>query len=160
MNEIRKNFTPSLGKDYGRVLLKAQKPLFEERLAELREKLEEFQTEVKSKLQDHLNSSREEIIKYYLLRVIENPPDAMRGQLLTDAPSEEDGRRFLNRVLDPVFPSAQSPVKNMELEHTYKDVTFETLNKPNFLSQIQRALPDVNWKKAYEEFLAAGEKQG
>jgi hypothetical protein len=40
LNELRKNFTPSLGKDHGRVLLKAQKPLFEKRLAELRAKLE------------------------------------------------------------------------------------------------------------------------
>src|SRR5947208_1685269 len=29
LNEIRKNFTPSIGKEHGRVLLKAKKPLFE-----------------------------------------------------------------------------------------------------------------------------------
>jgi hypothetical protein len=42
----------------------------------------------------------------------------------------------------------------------YKDVTFETLNKPDFLSLIQKAFPAVNWDKAYEEFRAAGEKTG
>jgi hypothetical protein len=57
LNDIRKNFTPSLGKDHGRVLLKAQKPLFEQRLAELRSKLQEFQREVKAKLQETLDRS-------------------------------------------------------------------------------------------------------
>ena len=33
MNEIRKNFTASLGKDHGRVVLKAAKPHLDERLA-------------------------------------------------------------------------------------------------------------------------------
>ena len=41
----------------------------------------------------------------------------------------------------------------------YKDVTFETLNKSDFLSLILEAFPAVNWEKAYEDFLAAGEKK-
>jgi hypothetical protein len=42
--------------------------------------------------------------------------------------------------------------------HTYKDVTFETLNREDFLPLIQEAFPAVNWEKAYEEFRAAAEK--
>jgi hypothetical protein len=42
LNKIRDNFTHSLGKDHGRALLKAKKPLFEQRLAELRTKLEKL----------------------------------------------------------------------------------------------------------------------
>lgn len=160
LNEIRKNFAPSLGKDHGRVLLKAQKPLLEKRLAELREKLEKFQAEVGEKLQEHLDASREEIINYYLPGVIENPPDAFSGQLLSDKPADEDGRRWLELQLDDVFPKAENLIQKMELEQTYKDVTFETLNKPDFLSLIQKAFPAVNWEKAYEEFRAAGEKTG
>jgi hypothetical protein len=159
LNDIRKNFTPSLGKDHGRVLLKAWKPLFEKRLAAVRAKLETFQAEVKEKLQEHLDSSREEIIKYYLPRVIEASPDAFAGQLLTDTPTEEDGRRWLGLQLDGVFPKAEDLIKKMELEQTYKDVTFETLNKPDFLSLIQNAFPAVNWEKAYKEFRAAGQKK-
>ena len=40
-----------------------------------------------------------------------------------------------------------------------KDVTFETLNRQDFLDAIQEAFPRVNWEKAYEEFRAAGEKE-
>jgi len=159
LKEIRKNFTPSLGKDHGRVLLKAQKPLFEKRLSELRTKLEQFRSEVRSKLQEKLDSSRDEIINYYVPRVVENPPDAFAGQLLTETPTEDDARRWLGLQLDRVFPKAEQLIQKIELEQTYKDVTFETLNKPDFLSLIKVALPGVNWERAYEEYRAAGEKK-
>jgi hypothetical protein len=47
----------------------------------------------------------------------------------------------------------------MELEQTYKDVTFETLNKPDALSFIKAAFLAVDWDRAYEEYRAAGEKK-
>lgn len=40
LNEIRKNLTRSLGKEYGRVVLKNTKPMLERRIGELRKKLE------------------------------------------------------------------------------------------------------------------------
>ena len=46
----------------------------------------------------------------------------------------------------------------MELDQTYKDVTFETLNRDNFLPLVKEAFPNVDWEKAYAEFRAAGEK--
>jgi hypothetical protein len=160
LNEIRKNFTPSLGKDHSRVLLKAQKPLFEKRLAELRAKLGKFQSDVRAKLQERLDSSRDEIVEYYVPRVVANPPDAFAGQLLTEKPTEDDARRWLSLQLDRVFPKAEQLIQKMELEQTYKDVTFETLNKPDFLSLIKVAFPTVDWDRAYEEYRAAGEKRG
>lgn len=160
LNEMRKNFTPSLGKDHGRVLLKAQKPLFEKRLAELRAKLEKFQSDVRTKLQEKLDSSRNEIVKYYVPRVVANPPDAFAGQLLTEKPTEDDARRWLGVQLERVFPKAEQLIQKMELEQTYKDVTFETLNKPDFLSFIKDAFPAVDWDRAYEEYRAAGETMG
>jgi hypothetical protein len=39
LNDIRKNFTPSLGKDHGRVVLKAAKPHLEKRLVQFRKEL-------------------------------------------------------------------------------------------------------------------------
>jgi hypothetical protein len=140
-------------------LLKAQKPLFEKRLAEVRAELEKFQADIKERLQKDLDASREEVVNYYLRRVIENPPDALSGQLLRERPSEDDARRWLRFQLDGIFPKAEDLIKKMELAQTYKDVTFETLNRKDFLPQIQDAFPAVNWEAAYEEFRAAGEKQ-
>lgn len=157
LKEIRDNFTPSLGKDHGRVLLKAQKPLFEQRLDELRAKLIEFQNKVKAKLQASLDASRDEIIAYYVPAALANPPDKLRGQLFTPEATPEVAHRWLRQQLENCIPRADDLIKKMELEQTYKDVTFETLNRPDFLKSLQKAFPAVDWDKAYGEFQAAGE---
>lgn len=157
LKEIRDNFTPSLGRDHGRVLLKRKKPLFEQRLEELRAKLKEFQAKVKQDLQVSLDASRDEIVAYYIPAVLANPPDRFLGQLVTDKPTAEDAGRWLRQELENVIPTADALIKKMELEQTYKDVTFETLNKPDFLQSLRKAFPAVDWDKAYSEFQAAGE---
>jgi len=39
-----------------------------------------------------------------------------------------------------------------------RDVTFETLNRPDFIDAVKKAFPDQNWDKVYNEIRAAGEK--
>lgn len=157
LNEIRKNFTPSLGKDHGRVVLKAAKPHLVKRLAEFRAKLVAHQKAVAAGLQTHLDESRKQIIDYYLPRAVDTPPDALFGQSLSGEPLEDDARYWLKEELDNVFPTAESLVQEMKLNERFKDVTFETLNRKDFLESVKAAFPKVDWDKAYEEFRAAGE---
>ncbi len=157
LNEIRKNFTPSLGKDHGRVVLKSAKPHLENRLATFKANLEAHQKTVADELQGQLDASRKQIIDYYLQRVIDNPPDAMLGQLLHEKPTEEDARLWLDAELDRVFPEADALIQKMQLDVRYKDVTFETLNREDFLESVKAAFPRVDWDKTYAEFRAAGE---
>ncbi|MBF0472056.1 MAG: hypothetical protein HQL48_11875, partial [Gammaproteobacteria bacterium] len=96
LNEIRKNFTPSLGKDHGRVVLKSAKPFLLERLEEFRKKLEAHQQQVGAELQKHLDESRQAIIDYYLDRVIDAPPDELLGQLLSGEVNESVACEWLN----------------------------------------------------------------
>ena len=159
LNEIRKNFTPSLGKDHGRVVLKAVKPHLVDRLTAFRLKLEAHQKAVEGELQKHLDTSREQIVAYYLPRVMEAKPDAVRGQSLNGEVSEMAAERWLTGQLDRVFPSAESLIQEMKLEERYKDVTFETLNREDFLDSVKDAFPDVDWAKAYSEFKAAGQSE-
>ena len=159
LNEIRKNFTPSLGKDHGRVVLKAVKPHLVDRLTAFRLKLEAHQKSVAEDLHKHLDTSREQIVAYYLPRVIEAKPDAVRGQSLNGEVSEMAAERWLTGQLDRVFPSAESLIQEMKLEERYKDVTFETLNRKDFLDSVKDAFPDVDWAKAYSEFKAAGQSE-
>jgi len=161
LNEIRKNFTPSLGKDHGRVVSKAQKPLLETRLEEFRAKLDKHQKSVEVALQEKLDDSRNQIVDYYLARVVESPPDALLGQLMIAWPAEIDAKRWLQSELKRVFPTVDSLISEMKLEVRFKDVTFETLNRTDFLKSVKDAFKDstVNWDKAYEEFKAAGESQ-
>ncbi|MDD2611032.1 MAG: hypothetical protein PHX60_15370 [Giesbergeria sp.] len=157
LNEIRKNFTPSLGKDHGRVVLKAAKPHLVKRLDELGQKLKEHQAAVAAELQEHLDASRQQIVDYYLPTVKANPPDSLRGGLLAENPSDEDAKVWLETELNRVLPTAESMIQEMKLEARYKDVTFETLNEEGFLESVKAAFPRVNWDKAYKNFKAAGE---
>lgn len=157
LNEIRKNFTPSLGKDHGRVVLKAAKPYLVARLTEFRTKLEAHQKAVEADLQKHLDTSREQIVAYYLARVIEAKPDALIGQSLNGEISEAAAKKWLHGELDKVFPRAESLIQEMRLDERYKDVTFETLNREDFLESVKDAFPNVDWDKAYSEFKAAGQ---
>ena len=159
LNEIRKNFTPSLGKDHGRVVLKAAKPHLVERLTEFRTKLEAHQKAVEADLQKHLDTSREQIVAYYQARVIEAKPDALLGQSLNGLISEVAASRWLNGELVKVFPSAKTLIQEMKLDERYKDVTFETLNRKDFLESVKDAFPNVDWDKAYSEFKAAGQSE-
>jgi hypothetical protein len=155
LNEIRKNFTPSV-QGHGRVVLKAAKPLLNLRLIELKEKLKTHKQTVASELQKQLNESRKQIVEYYLPIVSANPPDGLRGQL-TRAPNDEDSGFWLNSILREVFPTAHDLIDKMQLNEYYRDVTYETLNKPDFLDGVKKAFPHVNWDRAYNEFRAAGE---
>jgi hypothetical protein len=158
LNELRKNFTPSLGKHHGRVVLKKAKPHLEKGLANFRKKLTEHQDKVEKELQGQLDESRRQVVDYYLRRVADNPPDAMRGQFLQF--SDDEARAWLNGELDRVFPKADALIQKMQLDVHYKDVTFETLNQKTFLSAVKEAFPRIDWEKAYKEFRAAGEKDG
>ena len=159
LNLIRKNLTRSLGGSE-RVVLKAAKPVLVERLIALRKKLEEHKKTVEEQLQEHLDASRKQIVDYYIPRVLDNPPDAMLGQLLSGKPLKEDAQLWLEAELDQVFPSAESLILEMKLEERYKDVTFETLSRDDFLGAVKAAFDKVDWDKAYNEFMAAGEKPG
>lgn len=160
LNEIRKNFTPSLGKGHGRVVLKSAKPCLEQRLETFRANLDAHQKEVQKELQNKLDESRKQIVDYYLQRVIDNPPDALLGKLTSPPPGEKDARLWLNTELDRVFPKADALVQKMQLNVSYKDVTFDTLKHPDFIKLVKAAFPPVDWGKVYEEFRAAGEVAG
>jgi len=155
LNLIRKNFTPSLGKDHGRVVLKAAKPRLIERLGELRKKLEEHQKQVESKLQAKLDESKKQVVDYYLPLATASLPDALVGSLLKV--TDEDIKLWIEGELSAVFPKAEDLIRKMTLEERYKDVTFETLNRPDFLDSVRAAFPKIDWDKAYMEFKAAGE---
>ena len=157
LNELRKNFTPSLGKDHGRVVLKNAKPVLMDRINELRKKLEAHQAKVEKELQERLDNSKSQVIDYYLPIARDKPPDALVGQSLFGSPDDDAIRTWLERELDKVFPAAEEIAGKMKLEDRYKDVTFETLNEPDFLEAVKQAFPLVDWDKAYSEFQAAGE---
>jgi hypothetical protein len=157
LNDIRNDLTRSLGKDHGRVVLKSAKPKLTQRLDELRRKLQKHQAQVAKDLQQQLDHSRDQLVEVYFPLAKAQPPDALIGQSLVGKPTDQEIRDWLARELAKVFPRPEEVLSKMLLEVRYKDVTFETLNRPDFMGSLERAYPNVNWHKPYAEFKAAGE---
>lgn len=151
---IRKDFTRSLGKMHGRVVLKSAKPHLEERFSEFRKNLEQHQSKVEAKLQATLDESVSQIVGLYIPAVLAAPPDSMRGSYQTV--DEASARNWLNFELSRVIPKASALIQRMSLDVRYMDVTFETLNRDDFLESLQAAYPTIAWDGAHEEFRAAG----
>jgi hypothetical protein len=114
---------------------------------------------VKADLQKELDRSRKEVVDYYFPLARANPPDALLGQLLTQSPTDDDIRKWLDDELNKTFPTAEELIKDMRLDLRLKDVTFETLNQPDFLQSLKTAYPRVDWEKPYGEFQAMGERE-
>ncbi len=157
LNEIRKVFTPSLGRDHGRVVLKVAKPRLLERLALLRTRLEAHQKRVATELQAKLDQSKKQVVDYYLPLVRANPPDVLLGSIF--AVTDDAITQWIEDELAAVFPKAEELIHKMTLEDRYKDVTFETLNRPDFLESVKTAFPRIDWDKPFNEFKAAGEPE-
>ena len=155
LREIRDNLTRSLGKKHGRIIRKATLPKLEERLAQMHTKITEHQKTIKKDLEATLAESKSLVVDYYLPIVVQSPPDELFG--IFGDPTESDMRSWLESKLSNIFPTPDILVNNMKLEVNYKDVTFKTLNRDDFLESIKLAYPGVNWEKTYEEFRAAGE---
>ena len=154
LNELRNHFTRVI--DGERLMLKAQEETFKERLKTFDASLKAYREQVEAKLGGDLENSLAAIVSYYLPIVMENPPDAMMGQLpLFD---REHAKRWLEHELRQKFPNPEKLLSHMNLEVRYKDLTFQSLNKEGFLEKVQQAFPAGNWDKAYSEFLALGEK--
>jgi hypothetical protein len=152
VKELRENFTPSIGGG-DNIILKSQKPRFEERVEAIRTELAAYQAKVAASIEAELTKSKEAIINYYEPIARQNPPDAAHGLFGSDV------RAWLKHELQREFPSAESLVSKMALDVEYKDVTYETLQSPKFLNAVRKAIPWDGWDKAHEEYRAAGETE-
>ena len=155
---IRENFTRTLGKKHGRVMLKSNKDRFSQEINALRTKLAEHAVKVENELQNAIDESIAKIANYYLPIIKADPPQNMIGGMGDIGDNNQPIINWIIRQLEKAFPKVESMVKKMELSVIYKDVTFENLNDDEFSEAIEKAYPDVNWDKAYNERIAAAGK--
>jgi len=153
LTKLRRDFTPSLGKKFGRMILKSSKDDFNKRICDLRNDLTAHQENVKALLQEHLDNSLRAIVEHFAPIAERSHPDAMTGRF------GQDAKGWLHHELMAVFPSATVLVQKMSLECYYKDVTFEDLQDEDFLDAVRKAFPSGDWDKAHDEIGAASGKE-
>lgn len=155
LDAIRDDFTKALGKPWGRVLLRAKRPLFDKRIDEFKEKLGEHKKSVKERLANILEHSREQLIEYFLPLVERTPPDGLLGQITTPKPNKDQIRTWLENELSHVFPTPSDLIAEMILDVQFRDVTYETLKEDGFAAKLRESYPHVEWDKPFTEFDAA-----
>lgn len=154
LKEIRDKFTSSLGKDRGKVLLVRNKALFVKKVNELEAKLTIHGNEVKANLQQSIDDSKKAIVDIYIPILKANHLEDMQVELGLD-PNDEVIRMWVSEQLNGVFPCAEELIKKMELRYDFKDLTYETLNKKEFIDNVKKAFKYEDWDKAYEESITA-----
>lgn len=112
---------------------------------------------METRLQANLDKAMKQVVGHFVPLVQANPPDALLGGMFNGSTDKAAIRSWIEEVIRRVFPAAKDLSHTMVLEERYKDVTFEMLNRPEFLESVQRAFPLINWDKACNEFKAAGE---
>lgn len=158
LKEIRKNFTRSLGDDKGRVLLISRKKDIEDRLNVLRKKLEDHKTAIKNNLEKTIAKAIDQVSNYYLPFIKINPPDKMKGNFAEENIPDEKILDWIKSEINKKCPNIEHIIDAMSLEVQYKDITYETLNKTDFIKTIKDAFPRIDWEALYNEFTAAGEQ--
>lgn len=160
LKKIRDNFTPSLGEPWGRVILKSVRKVFDERIDEFKEKVEQYRNKVKANLEQYLKKSKEQIIEHYYPLVKKYPPDAIIGKTLFSAHDQEKIlKNWLDKELEKSFPKLDELVTDIKLDVQFRDVTYETLNEDGFSQALRNAYPEINWDRPFNEFNAAKEKK-
>jgi hypothetical protein len=154
LKEIRDKFTSSLGKDRGRVLLVRNKERFLKKIEELNKKLTGHGKAVQQNLQKSIDDSKEAIVNIYVPILKASHLEDMVIEL-GESPSDDTIRTWVTEQLNGVFPCAEELIKKMELRYDFKDLTYETLNKKEFITYVKKAFKYENWDKAYEESIAA-----
>lgn len=159
LEQIRKTYTRTLGKPWGRMMLKSSRTELDRRIGELRDKVEEFGERVKALLAEEIDRSVEQLVEVFHPVVVRNPPESLRAGILDLKPTSEQATRWLTRVLRKAFPSPDQITREMRLECIYKDVTYESLNHEGLQEALETVYPDVEWNKPFREFNAAREQE-
>ncbi len=157
VKELREQ-TRSLGKPWGRVLLRSKRPLFDKSVSVIRDKLAEHKKNVQEKLKEVLDDSRNRLIQHFRPLVQKTPPTNLLAQITNDAPTDEQIDMWLDQELDRTFPKAEDLMSEMSLDVQFRDVTYETLNQDGFAEKLRQAYPMVDWDKPFTEFDAAMER--
>ncbi len=158
INQLR-DLTKSLGKPWGRVLLRSTRNRFDKRVLEILAKLEEHKKTVEAKLADVLADSRKRLIEHFSGLVKAKPPDELLSQITNDPPTDDQINAWLDRELDKTFPQPSDLMSDMSLDVQFRDVTYETLHQPGFGEKLRESFPLVDWDKPFEEFDAARERE-
>jgi hypothetical protein len=146
-----------LGKRYGTVILRKERQVFDNKVAEIQNELKQLSVAVEVELTKEIKNSREKLIEMLLPGVMKNPPQRLKSGLFGDM-DEAIARKFIGKELDKKLPKANKLIGEMHLNCDYKDVTFEMLNDEAFIKAIKEKYEYNDFEKLYLEEETMGQR--
>ncbi len=141
--------------NFGNVILRSKKEVFEIAVKNLKKQIQAFQKDLVVKLQQAIDKNRASLVNALAHAVIAQTPDRWK-KFLPSNPSKDDIKQVLDCELTEHFGSAEANLKKIDVSLIFKGVTYETLNNPEFVKIVKKKMPIL---KLYEEYEAAKEAQ-
>jgi len=137
---------------YGNVVLRSRKLDFEREVELLKDAVDRFAEEVRTKLQTAMDKNRENLFRSMLPLVKRSvPKDWLKSN--GSKPDVDTLKQFLDDDLRRAFGTADKLIKNMKVRLVFKGVTFESLTNEDFIKIARESIPELS--KIYDEFDAA-----
>ena len=144
-------------KEFGKVILRANRTGFEKEIEELKTQVEAFSKGLKDSLNAIIQRNSANLHAALLPAVRQTPPERWRSFLGPD-PSEQQCSDQLKRDLEQAFGTADKIVKEMKVKLLFKGITYDTLTDENFQSLAEDKLPGVIIMSEYDA--AQGQRPG
>lgn len=156
---LRKTYTRSLGKRLGSVMLIKNKEVFLTEVDKIKAEISKFSEKVKTSLERELAHTKKEISKILVPVIMKNPPDDLKGIIVTNKPSKKVATEYIDYEISKFLPNAEELITKMELQCDFKDITYEMLNDSQFIESIKSQFKIKALDKLYESYSAVRAKE-
>jgi hypothetical protein len=151
IDRLRENYTYSLSRKYGRIILVEKKKDFEIEYNSLVKELEKHKEKLVNYIDNQIDKTKKILIDYFTPVLQNNPPNHLkddRGNLL----DVNEIRNYIDWLLDREFPNSHHILSRIHLDYTYKDITEETIKDERFLLELDKALKDEPIKSPHRDY--------
>lgn len=138
--------------NFGNLIERAAKQRFEQEVAGLRKRVEDFKRELEEKLGASMKRSLDDL-KGALLPAVRRKPPKKWCRSDGTRPDAAACERFLEQDLTRAFGTASQLIGGMEVRLQFRGITHETLTDEEFLDAAHKAGLDVS--RLHEEYDAA-----
>lgn len=142
VKRLREKYTLNLT-GYGAMCLVSKIPEIEREIQEIQNEIELTKKDLARKINLEIDNSKKALSKALVPVVQNNPPQALRDNLFDSKKiTVKTARSFVDDQLDKAFITGNGYLADMKLEVRYKDLTLNTLEKPEVASKIMNS----KWK--------------
>ncbi len=131
---------------FGQIIMRRNRPAFDERVARLKAQVAAFSTAVQKALNQKLGAAIDALALTLLPRVRANLPLRYARCLAVAVPSDDDLLALLRHDLEDSFGSSAELFKP-ELRWVFKDVTYESISDKTFRDALSKSLRDTGGER-------------